>query len=102
MLNHQAAVHDDRQPSGSGPRRRPLVNYTELQPDGAHALGDGVLDDPLNIFRAAEHIYQFDRPGDVAKGRICLFAQHLRLIGIDGDDAVTGALQVFRDAVTRL
>ena len=62
--------------------------------DGDSGIGYG-----RNFFGAAENVDDVDGDGDVFEARIGFLAKDFGFVGIDGDDGVTGGLEVGGDFV---
>ena len=102
-LDLRAAVHDDLDPGPLRRRRRRVVADAELHPHDLGADRDRVVDDRRRVSCRTEDVDHVDRLGDVAQRCVSLFAeQHLSGdAGVDRDDPVAFALQVFHHEVAR-
>ena len=90
-------------PAASAFARRRVVAHAELHPDHLGADGDGIVDDGRHLVAGAEDIDHVDGLGNVAQAGIGHLAQQ-RLAGdagIDRNDAIALALQIFHDEVAR-
>ena len=70
-----------------------------LEPEGFGVDGDGGIGDGRNFFGAAENVDDVDGFGDVFEARIGFLAEDFGFVGIDGNDVVTGGLEVGGDFV---
>ena len=73
------------------------MDHAFLHPDHLGAFANGGLDDLGDKFGAAENIHDVDASGDCVQVGIAGLAQNPGLLGVNRNDAVAGALQVFRD-----
>lgn len=102
MLDQDAGVFDYVEAGGAGFGGGILVFDSLLHPDDFCADGDGAVDDRWNVFGAAEDVDDFDvlRFWDVFEAWVRFFAEDFGFVGIYGDDAVAGGLNVLSDAET--
>ena len=102
MFDEDAGVFDYEEAGGVGFGGGVLVFDSLLHPDYFCADGDGAVDDGRNVFGAAEDVDDFDvlRFWDVFEAWVRFFAEDFGFVGIYGDDAVAGGLNVLSDAET--
>lgn len=70
-----------------------------MEPKGFGVDGDSGIGYGRNFFGAAENVDDADGDGDVFEARIRFLAEDFGFVGIDGDDGVTGGLEVGGDFV---
>src|SRR6266571_8136633 len=99
VIDHQAAVHDHREARCGRPVRSRLVDAVELEPEGARAGGQGVVDDLGQGLTAPEHVHEVERPRDVLDAAIDLPPEDLLLAGIHRRHVVAPLEEVAGDAV---
>ena len=94
MFNQHAGIFYDGQACGAGFPGGGGVGDTELEPENFCAYGDGGIGYRGNIFGAAENVNDVNSLGDVFEARVAFCAKDFGFVGIHGDDAVAGGLQV--------
>jgi len=99
VFDEDAGVFDYEQACGAGFVGSVLVFDSLLHPDNFCADGDGAVDDGWDVFGATKDVDDFDVLGfrDVFKARVGFFAEDFGFVGIYGDDAVAGRLNVLSD-----
>lgn len=75
-------------------RSRGFVGDALLEPEGFGFDGDGGIGDGGNVFGAAEDVDNVDGMGDVLEAGVGYLAKYFGFVGIDGDDAKAGALEI--------
>jgi hypothetical protein len=102
VFDEDAGVFDYEEASGAGFGGGVLAFDSQLHPDYFCADGDGAVDDGRDVFGAAKDVDDFDVAGFryVFEAWVGFFAEDFGFVGIYGDDAVAGGLQVLRDAKT--
>ena len=99
MFDEEAGVFDYKKAGGAGLLGRGWVRDSLLEPEDPGADGDGGIGDGRDLFRTAEHVDDINAIGDVFEARVGFFAENFGFVGVDGDDAVAGRLQVSGDFV---
>ena len=84
MLDHQAAVHHDRQASRLRTSSTVLVDALELGPDGARTGGDDVVEHSRQKLASPEHVHEVDRCRDVPDAAKDPLPQNALLPGLTG------------------
>src|ERR1700685_2905792 len=79
------------------------MDYAELAPQDARALGDRVLDDPRHVFRAAEYVDHLDMLWNRRQVRVALLSESIAQragveLRIDRDHLEAAGFQQFCDS----
>jgi hypothetical protein len=99
VFDEEAGIFDDNETSGTRFFCGSGVFDAELQPENFCADGHGGIGDGRNVFGAAEDIHDVNRLGNVLETGVGFLAEDGGFVGVDGNDAVAGGLQVGGDAV---
>ena len=94
MFDEEAGVFDDEEARGSGFFGGGWVSNSLLEPEDFGADGDRGIRHGRNFFWAAEDVDNIDAIGDVFEAGIGFLAKDFGLVGVNGDDAVAGGLEV--------
>lgn len=101
MFDEEAGVFDDDEASNARFFGGGRVRDALLEPEDLGVDRDGRIGDGRNAFGAAEDVDDVDGLGDVFEAGVGFLAQDFGFVGVDGDDFVTGGLQVGGDFVGR-
>jgi hypothetical protein len=94
VFDEEAGVFDDEKTSGSGFLGRGWVRDSLLEPEDSGADGDGGIGDGKDLFGTAEDVDDIDAIGNVFEACVGFFAENFGFVGVNGDDAVAGRLEV--------
>ena len=101
MFHEKTGVFNDEEAGCAGLGGGFGVGNPQLEPECFGANGDGRVNDPRNIFGAAEDVDDVDGDGYVFEACVGFFTKDLGFVGVDGDDGIAGALKVGGDFVRR-
>jgi hypothetical protein len=99
VFDEGAGVFDNEETGQTGFFGGGRIFDAELEPNDFGADSDGGFDNRWNVFGAAENVDEVDGLGDVFEAGIGFLAEHFPFIGVDGNDAISGRLQVGGDLV---
>jgi hypothetical protein len=99
VFDQEAGVLNDGEARRAGFFGGGGVFYAELEPEDFGFDGDGGVDDGWHIFGTAEDVDDVDGFGNVFEARVGFFAEDFGFVGIDGDDAVAGGLEIGSDFI---
>ena len=102
MLHGQTAVHHEWDAGGAGERGGRVVPHAFLQPDQPRGEGNRFADQVADVLAASEDVDDVDRVVGRSTGECGVrpLTEDVARERIDGNDAVTRALQIARDGVT--
>jgi hypothetical protein len=101
VFDEEAGVFDDEEASSAGFFGGDGVSDAQLKPQSFGFDGDGGIGYGRNVFGAAEDVDDIDGMGDDFQAGIGFFAEDFGFVGVDGNDAVAGGLEVGGDFVGR-
>ncbi len=97
----RTTIHNDHDAGCLRPQRRRFIYHPVLQPDCLDAEGDAVVHDGVHVLRRTKYIHHIYFFRNISEPRVRLPAQHRLHRRTHRDDAVTEALQVRGDQMTR-
>jgi putative transposase len=101
VLDEDARVHHHEESRGARLFRGFVVHNAELHPDNFGSGTNRAIDRRRNVCGPPKNIDNLDSLGNVLHTRVTFLLEHFTLVGIHGDDSVSGALHVTRDAMAR-
>jgi len=102
VLHGQTAVHHEWDAGGTGERGGRVVPHAFLQPDQPRGEGNRFADQVADVLAASEDVDDVNRVVGRSTGQCGVrpLTEDVARERIDGNDAVTRALQIARDGVT--